>query len=230
MTEATGTALDLNRPRQVAMRLQEIKTEINARFIEIAELLREVYDRSWWRDLGNVSFEDFVEQNLDVSYRTVMYWLQTFKVLIDELNVSRADVAEIGWTKAKEIAPHITPDNKTELIELAKDHTTNELNLIMRQRKSPPGQAETLRQYSQMTIGMFDDERVLIEEALELAKLEAQTERTAAALMLICADYIAEARARQAQAVPQETEDGPTTDASGSEASGNEAADDPAAP
>lgn len=202
--DATSQALDLARPHAIAIRLQQVRGEINARFIEIAELLREVHQQHYWRDLGYVSFEAFVEEQLDMKYRTAIYLADIFHVLIEQLNVPKEEIAEIGWTKCKELLPVINEENKAELLETAKTHTTNELNLIIRQKQAPPGQAETLRQYSQMTIGMFDDERVQIEEALELGKLESGSDRAATALLYICADYLMEAKARQAQAVPPE--------------------------
>jgi hypothetical protein len=202
----------VSRPAQVKARLQALRTEINSRFIEIAELLRECYVQEHWRSLGYAGFEEFVEEQLDMSYRKALYLAECFHVLIEKLHVPRADVEALGWSKAKELIPIITEENREHWVEFAKTHTTNETNLAVRQARAPAGQ-EAFRGYSPMTIGLYDDEREAVEAALELAKREAGTERTGLALMLICEGYKAEAEARHAQLLRQyeETDAGETS-------------------
>lgn len=217
---ATGRAVELD------ARLEVVKVEISARFVEIGELLLEAHTGSYHLALGFPTFEAWVEARLEMSYRKARYLAECFKVLIQEFQVPRGTVAQLGWTKAKELipvlkagtqfpqedpeAPPLAPaENRAQWLAAAAEHTTSELNLMVREAQSPPGAAETQHEeYTTLGIGLFESERAVIEEAIELAKLEAQTERTGTALLRICQDYIQEARARASQAEPQEQEEG----------------------
>lgn len=189
------------RPDQVAARLTVVRREISQRFVEIGELLLEAHRGNYAQVLGYASFDEFVKQCLDMSPRRARYLADCFKVLIEDMHVSRDQVAEVGWSRAKEILPVVTTENVTAWMDRAASSTTSELNLAVRQSQAPPGQADALQAYSTFGVGVFDEERVVIERAIELCKLEGNTPRTGLALFLICQEYVGEAEARQAQAV-----------------------------
>lgn len=212
--------IETGRPAQLAERLDAVKVEISARFVEIGELLYEAHTGSYHLSLGYPTFEAFVEARLEMSYRKARYLAECFKVLIQDMHVSRETVAQLGWTKAKELIPVIkagtafpqdpeavpltASENREQWIEAARHHTTSELNLMVREAQAPAGAADTQHEeYSTLGIGLWASERTVIEEAIEFAKLESGTERTGTALLRICQDYIQEARARASHAQVQ---------------------------
>lgn len=194
----------------VADLLVQVKVEIAARFVQIGELLLEAQRGGHAGLLGYPSFDAYVEDKLQMKARKSHYLISCFKRLIEELHVPREKLAEIGWSRAKEILPVVTEQNKAEWIAAAETNTTSDLNLMVRQSQAPPGAAVAMEPYSTLGIGVWKSEREVIEEALEFAKLESQTERTGLALLHICEDYIQEARARREHAMQQtEGPDGP---------------------
>lgn len=218
------------RPQEVAARLREVRTEINARFVEMGELLLEAHRNNHASALGYQTFEAYAEEHLGMSYRRAKYLADCYEIFIEQLQMPRATLVELGWTRAKEILPIATDANapappgvepaatQQEKVQQWVDYaqapgengrqkTTNEINLAVRTAQAPPGQAPALREYAPITIPCFKDEREIIEGAINLAKLELGTDRVGRALMMICQDYAGEAAARQLHAMPaiQET-------------------------
>lgn len=204
------------RPQVVAERLRQVRSEISERFIEMGQLLLEAYRGNYARTLGFPTFEAFVETTLEMSYRKARYLAECVDVFIDQYHVAPSELAQLGWTRAKELIPAIAEDtpapdrpagetrtkeeNVRDWMSYAQNHTTNEINLAVRRAQAPPGQAEHLHGYDTITVGVFHDEKDVIDGAINLAMLEAATERRGRALMLICQDYAAEAAARQLEA------------------------------
>jgi hypothetical protein len=190
-----------SRATYVGDRLVAVRREISDRFIEIGQLLLEAYRGNYHRDLGYDTFEGFVLAKLEMSYRKAKYLCDCFDVFIERLGVPRERLTEVGWSKSKELLPVVNRENVNRWLDYAAHHTTSEINLEVRRAQSPPEHRDELQKYSTFSVGVFDDEKVTIEEAIELAKREGQTERPGRALMLICAQYAAEAAARQADAL-----------------------------
>jgi hypothetical protein len=188
--------LSAARPVELQQRLVVLKREIEGRFLESGQLLLEAYRGNYHAILGYATFEHFVHETLDLSYRTAKYLMDVYAVLIEQAKAPVAAVAEVGWSRAKELVPVVTRENAAEWLDYAKTHKTTDINRRVRQAKSG-GQAEG---WSPLTFGLFDGERKTVEEALELAARETGNERNGYNLALICADYAAEARARQEQA------------------------------
>lgn len=192
----------------VAERLVEIRTEISSRFIEMGRLVLEAQRDNHARELGYPNFEAYVEDRLDMSYRKARYLAECVNVFLTELQIPQEEVERLGWTRAKELIPVIrngTTENAMEWIGRVDGMKTTDINLAVRQAQAPAGQAEVLKKYEPMGIGVFDDEREIIERAIELSKLEGATDRAGRALMLICADYVAEAEARHQHQIENQT-------------------------
>lgn len=211
-----SSVVSATRPQEVADRLQQLRTEIAAKFIQMGRLLLEAKRGNYAQALGYESFDAFVWATLEVNSRKSAYLSQIVEVFDEQLDIPESELAEIGWTRLKEIAPvakTVLPpgadpaversehENARLWIEFAKHKTTSEINLQVRRALAPAELRDELRAYSTFGVGVFDDEREVIEQAIALSRLEAATDRQGRALMLICAEYIAEAKARQADAM-----------------------------
>lgn len=206
--EPNAAIVTIERAMEVSNRLVAVRSEISTRFMEMGRLLQEAYVNNHATQLGYASFEAYVNDRLDMSYRKARYLADCVSVYINQLGIPPEEIEGLGWTRAKELIPVITggtPENAREWIERAKTMKTSEINLAVRKAKAPPGQSETLQKYETLGIGMFDDERQVIERAIELSKREGATDRTGRALMLICADYLAEAEGRHEEQIQNPT-------------------------
>jgi hypothetical protein len=196
-----GMIVEMPRERIVASRLVEIKVTQNELFVEGGLLLREAFQGDYARLLGYTTFEDFVEVTLHVSYRTAKYWMDITEVFVEKINVDRQLLINVGWGRAKELLPIVKPENADAWLNFAKDHTTTEIHNAVKEALGQP--VETTEDYSTMSVGVFDDEKKVILEAIELAARETGNERKGYNLARICEDYASEARARQEQALAQ---------------------------
>jgi len=191
------------RHEYVVLRLNQLKTSINDSFLEMAGLLVETSAENHWRDCGFECFADFVETTVGMKYRTARYLMTVHETFVSRLNVPRPMLMEIGWTKLKEIAKVSDADNVNEWLETARNNRTSALIQIVRQQTT----TETVEEYSTLSIGCFQQEKVTIQTALDLAQLESESDRPGHNMAMICADYAAGARARQAEAAPADAPD-----------------------
>jgi len=202
------------RHEYVVLRLGQLKTSINDSFLEMAGLLVETSAENHWRECGFECFADFVETTVGMKYRTARYLMTVHETFVSRLNVPRPMLMEIGWTKLKEIAKVSDADNVNEWLETARNNRTSALIQIVRQQTT----TETVEEYSTLSIGCFQQEKVTIQAALELAQLESQSDRPGHNMAMICADYAAGARERQGEAAPAtdapepEPDDDPATE------------------
>lgn len=85
-----------------------------------------VDEKRYWSEKHS-GWKQFCEDKLSVSYRTAQYYLRMFEYF-EAMNISKADLQGIGWSKAKELID--VSDNEEVLkacIERAKTGTLQEL-------------------------------------------------------------------------------------------------------
>lgn len=180
----------VQRAEFVVGRLASIKEQVSDQFIEMGMLLLEVERSRHWESLGYSSFDDFVVSVLGFKGRTARYLMAVYRKLVEELDTPRPLLARVGWSKLKEVAAVATKENVTELVEFASKHRTSDVVKKIKQMRGDVS-SEDVRGYGPFTIGLFDDEREVVERALTAAKLEMETDRRGRALVGICADYLA---------------------------------------
>jgi len=181
----------------VGNRLTEIQREMNDKFLEIGMLLMEARRGNYPRMLGYRTIEDFIEDKLKISYRTGKYLETIYEVFMERLQAPVTVMCAIGWTKARELLPIINRNNMQRWLTFAQEHKTSEVVQAVKQAQG--GDVEQ-RAYTSYSVGVFDDEKVVIKEAVELAARESGNSRPGYNLSRICIDYVVEARARQADA------------------------------
>ena len=184
------------RHEYVVLRLHQLKTSINDSFLEMASLLVEANEQMHWRPSGYDSFSDYVESTVGMKYRTARYLMTVHETFIQRLNVPRPMLMEIGWTKLKEIAKVSDADNVNQWLETARSNRTSALIQIVRQQAT----TERVEEYSTLSVGCFEAEKRIIQDAIDLSMRETENDRPGHNLSLICAGYAAEARGRANEA------------------------------
>jgi len=181
----------------VADRLGQIRTEMNDKFLEMGMLLLEAFKGGYSKTLGFATFEDFIEEKLKIGYRAGKYMMDIYEVFIQRLNAPVGILCEVGWTKASKLLPVIDSGNMNTWLDFARHHKTHEVEKAVKQARYGE---ENVQGYSSFSVGVYEDEKAGIKEAIELAARETGNERTGYNLARICQDYASEARARQVQA------------------------------
>ncbi|QIG76864.1 putative ribonuclease E/G family protein [Rhizobium phage RHph_Y1_11] len=176
---------------------------------KLGGVLARINEDGWYKELGYATFREYIDNTQSVGYRTAMYWTAIYHDLVNS-GVSYASVASVKWSKLKEIAKVINPDNVDDWVKKANESTIDTLKLLIANYKSgdkqaiagqlstPPENAITTMQFK-----VHGDQRENIEAALEKAKKDANTDVNTVALEYICIAFNSNAVASKPQkAVP----------------------------
>lgn len=88
---------------------------------------------------GAQGFQTYVEAELRVGYRKAMYLIDIYAKW-NKYGLDKEKVAEIGWTKAQEIARVMDEDNADILVELAENNSVSELKEAIRELSDKSGE------------------------------------------------------------------------------------------
>lgn len=163
-------------------------------YFKLGGVLSAIQDNEWWKGEAD-SFKIFIQDNFGLHYRKAMYLINIYDKLV-EADIPWNKVSGIGWTKLKELADILTTDNVDEWVELAKNMTT--LNLQEAVKAAKAGELTTdgtteadSSGVSTITFKVHPDQKESINQAVEQAMEEAETEFKGVALEAICMNYLA---------------------------------------
>ena len=162
-------------------------------YFKLGGVLSAIQDNDWWQGEAP-NFKEFIQDNFGLHYRKAMYLINIYDGLV-ESGVPWAKVSGLGWTKLKELADILTPENVDEWVEKANSMTT--LNLQAAVKAFKAGELNTdgttdpdSSGVSTITFKVHPDQKETIKEAVEKAMEEADTEFKGVALEAICLNYL----------------------------------------
>ena len=139
------------------------------------------------------SFREYVEKELGMHYRKATYWVSIYNHLA-ESKVPWEKVKHLGWTKLKEIAEVLTPDNVDDWVQVAQSQTTLQLIETVKAHKAQGApkalEDQTSKTVTTKTFKVHEDQKATIEAAIDKAKEDSGTAVDTAALEFICLDYL----------------------------------------
>jgi len=110
--------------------LKTCLANISENWANFSIIASEVYRSEEFKSWGYESFQDFVQAELGLKYRSAMYRVQVGDSLIQH-NLQPEDLAQIGWTKFEKVSSMISKDMKRKdiqaLLKKAKGMTVREL-------------------------------------------------------------------------------------------------------
>jgi hypothetical protein len=183
-------------PQELLESIPKLLTSADENYFVLGGRLKEISAKEYYKSAGYETFRDYVENVYGHGYRRAMYWIQTYDKLI-ESGVPWSKVSTVGWTKLKDLASILTPENVDEWVERAKNLTVLNLQLAIAAAKSKTlptsGVEPTDSQPSKvttMTFKVHEEQKVIIDQAIEKAMKEANTEFRGVALEGICMNYV----------------------------------------
>lgn len=179
-------------PREEIVRkaILEANRAIEENYVSLAQLLYEAYHKEFWQAWGFKDFREYVEGELDMHYRKSMYLVDIWDK-VKKLNLSKAKIEKLGWTKMKDIASVITEANAKEWLDKADKMTSRELTEAVKiHRTADTSQAGTVPMITTMTFKLSEAEARIVTEAIEEGKKLCETENAVAALEMICQDWM----------------------------------------
>ena len=188
--------LDYRRAAFVLGKIDEIlswektkEQEKDVRFVELGEYLCEVRAKQYWRLEKLKSFDEFLEKRFADSRRKAYYLMTIHEHLT---RVSKPQLREMGWTKARELAKVARKDGAEfacapwvhKAKELPKEQFRREVERHLTGKEMEAWEILYFKVYkSQLTV---------VEKALETAALMLGTDKSRGyCLEMICADFLA---------------------------------------
>jgi hypothetical protein len=173
---------------------KELAVAAEETFISLGGVLSHIYDSGAHKVLGfdgKRGFADYMLKELNILYRKGMYLIDIYKVT-RRFNLDERLVAEIGWSKMKEIANRIDAENANELLEYARDHTREDLVAHVRKTYVKAGESaddpgRVLK--TKLAFSLFGDQAQVVERALQAATAQIENATPEQALMLICSEW-----------------------------------------
>lgn len=165
-------------------------------FFKLGGVLSVIQANGWFKPYP--SFRDFVEKEHGINYRRAVYWVGIYNNLSNS-KVPWEKVKHLGWTKLKEIAGILTPDNVDEWVKLAEANTTLQLQEIVMAHLKNKDQAQLSDSSKNATVvttktfKVHEDQKATIEAALAKAKEVGGFKDDTPALEHICLDYLGSA-------------------------------------
>lgn len=184
----TGTST-VKRETVVRKEILEMKKQNETSYMEMARLLSEAYHKEFHIKWGFADFREYCSDELDIEYRKSMYFVDIWDK-VKSLNLSKARVTKLGWTKMKDIAAVVTEDNMKELLDNADKMTTRELQEHVKIYRTSDGRSKpkTVTMKFVMATGSAN----IVSDALEEAKKLTENDNEVLALEMICQDWLQE--------------------------------------
>lgn len=172
--------------------LPQLLANIDNSFFAVGGIMARVHEESWWKDAGFESFKDYVEEECGQSYRTTMYWVGIYNDIVTA-GVPFEAVADIGWSKLKEISGMLTPENYDEWLTRAREMSLKQLIEFVKAMKSGGSSSEetggvdtTVNDVKNYTFKLHEDQKCSVDAAVQSAMEAVGTEYPAVAITHIC--------------------------------------------
>ena len=202
----TAVAPELNRRRAVFVlgKIDEIlswektkEQEKDERFVELGEYLCEVRSKQYWRLEKLKSFDEFLAKRFPDSRRKAYYLMTIHEHLT---RVSKPQLREIGWTKARELVKVARRDGP----EFACAPWVHKAKALPREQFQREVERHLTGKETEaweiIYFKLYKSQLPVVEKALETAGLMLGTDKSRGyCLEMICADFLAGASLGEAQ-------------------------------
>lgn len=176
------------------------------------ELLWEASKNGYWKeweftdDKGETrpyaSFEEYTENELNMKRRKAFYLIKIYDKFIVELKLSSEELAGLQWSKAREIADVITPDNYKEVIERVSTMPVTAVKDYVKELKGKkPIEGDTTgvtegggkepEETVKLNFKLYPEQAENVKNALSIAETMTGSEKPGNQLDLICSEFVA---------------------------------------
>lgn len=171
--------------------------EVDTNYFRLGGILRLIRKEQWFD--GHPTFEAFVYERFGFQARKAHYLVSIFENLVEK-NIPWEKVADLGWTKLKDLAPLLTPENLDDWVAKAKAVSVAELQALIREAMNPNGggsetSGKTVDNITKMKFSFHPDQTEIVSSALAKAKGEMSTDHDNVAITAICSGYLSGASA-----------------------------------
>lgn len=210
MTKALAVKSDV-----VRKRILDLASNMEKDYLEISELLHQVYRKALWKEWKFKSFEDYIVKDVGIHERKAATLVAAYETLSLELKVPVKTIASLGWTKAGQIARVATEKNVNAWIAKAQSThlraLTDEVDKAKQRVRAASGQKELPAKASDkkskdseltakpqpvqesrraMQFLLTESQAEIVDVAIARMKEVCKTESEAVALERICMEFL----------------------------------------
>lgn len=193
-TVVTLEGLEMNAALSLVSELSE---NIDYNYFQLGGVLSTIQSKGWYHEAGYDSFKEFVAKEYGLGPRKALYLVSIYNGLVDS-GVAWNKVKHLGWTKLKELANVITPDNVDHWVGVAENSTVLQLLEAIKGANtagdsgssSDDAEGQPTSNVTTMTFKVHTDQKETVRQALDKAKEEAGTDVDTVALEMICMSFL----------------------------------------
>ena len=183
---------DVSVPR-IVQTAKKLDSRAEESYFELGAVLMEIEEQHAYEAMGYGGpggFRDFCENELAIGYRRARYYME-IRQKADELGLTAADFASIGWTKIRVMLPYLNEDNVTDLFSKAKRLSRAGLEAQIKQEFLDPEERSLREKVKKVTFKFtaLAHEADTIQNILEAAKERTEDGTLDAAFSLIVTEW-----------------------------------------
>jgi hypothetical protein len=172
-TAAVAAALKGQDALKAAKALAQQSEEI---YFTLGGVLNHIYNEGLHKLAGfegKRGFAEYVEKELGVQYRKAMYLINIY-AYFRSLGVDEKRLAEIGWSKAKELVGKVDAAGFDDMVTFASSHSREELQNYIKTSTASTGDGDnaTRTEKKRFNFVLFGDQAAGVERALGAAALQ----------------------------------------------------------
>lgn len=180
-------------PAQVYEKIDEVQNNKSLDDFQLGGLLSRVRDEKWYKDEGFTTFKAFLTERFPtIEGRKAAYLMEMYTSLV-AAEVQSEDIIGIGWSKLARLAPILTKENATAWLQKARENSVLDLlDMIKAAKAEGTGDVPEIpsEPIVKQNFSLHADQKEVVDEALEKAKVEAETDFDSVALDAICQNYL----------------------------------------
>lgn len=168
--------------------------DLEFNMFRLGGILSVINAHKWYGPHKN--FKELVEKDFSLEYRKAMYLIDIYEKLLEN-DIPWDAVKDVGWTKLRVLAKHLTPENVDYWVAQAKKMTFIQLCEALKatiSQKSGSGDAEETAPVTStvttLTFKVHTDQKEVVRAALDKIKEETKTEFDTVALEYLCTGYL----------------------------------------
>lgn len=165
----------------------KLAEDIDNNSFKLGGTLKVILDNGWYE--GSESFGEFVANRFGFQERKARYLMEIYENLVSK-HIPWEKVQILGWSKLKDLAKHLTPENVDEWVEKAKNVSVTELQAMLKATAADGTPDKTTSDTTTLKFKFKNDQLETVQSALSKAKAETNTEFDNVAIENICAGYL----------------------------------------
>lgn len=185
---------------EIRKKLLDARNTLENKTWEFADLLFQTFDGALYKAWGYATWKDYVEKELDFGMRNVEHYVSAARWMRRMPEKVQEWARKIGPSKIRLIVTSVTPENAAEWRKKIEGKSFREIEEMVRDKASSGGKGkgkeddddnEDPNKAKNMSFKLFPKQHKNVQQAVDVAKGMAESDKPGHALDLIATDFLA---------------------------------------